>query len=97
MVKAFRAAKRPGRIYPSIRLPRELWDHAGFGSDDRLLFNWCSKTLTIERTVAGGVKPKSVSEASVVLQSYKLGNLDLTRLKFTGVDGSHRLTDMSEP
>lgn len=58
VVKSIPDAKRSDRFYTSIRLPRDLWDQAGFGPDDRLLLDWSGKTLTIERVAEGGVKPK---------------------------------------
>ncbi|MBL0408445.1 hypothetical protein JKG68_31760 [Microvirga aerilata] len=91
-VKSIPDAKRSDRFYTSIRLPRELWDQAGFGPEDRLLLDWSGKALTIERIAEGGVKPKSISEASVVLQSWKLGNLNLDQPKLTGAHASLRLT-----
>jgi hypothetical protein len=92
VVKSIPDAKRSDRFYTSIRLPRDLWDQAGFGPDDRLLLDWSGKTLTIERVAEGGVKPKAVGSTSVVLQSWKLGNLNLDQPKVTGADGSLRLT-----
>jgi hypothetical protein len=92
VVKSIPDAKRSDRFYTSIRLPRELWDQAGFGPEDRLLLDWSGKALTIERIAEGGVKPKSISEASVVLQSWKLGNLNLDQPKLTGAHASLRLT-----
>jgi hypothetical protein len=92
VVKSIADAKRPDRFYTSIRLPRELWDQAGFGPDDRLLLAWTGKALTIERATEGGVKPKSVGDTSVVLQSWKLGNLNFAHPKIAGADGSLRLT-----
>ncbi len=40
--------------------PRQLRDQAEFGSDDRLLLDWDSAVLTVERAAGGGVKPKSM-------------------------------------
>jgi hypothetical protein len=92
VVKSIPDAKRPDRFYTSIRLPRDLWDSAGFGSADRLLLDWSGKTLRIDRGVEGGVKPKSIGEAAVVLQSWKLGNLNFDQPKVTGAAASLRLT-----
>jgi hypothetical protein len=92
VVRSIADAKRADRYYTSIRLPRELWDRAGFGPDDRLLLDWSGRALTIERASEGGVKPKSIGDTSVVLQSWKLGNLNLDQLKAAGADGSLRLT-----
>jgi hypothetical protein len=92
VVKSIPDAKRSDRFYTSIRLPRELWDNAGFGPDDRLLLGWSGKALTIERAAEGGVKPKSIGEASVVLQSWKLGDLNLDQPKVSGANASLRLT-----
>jgi hypothetical protein len=92
VVKSIPDAKRSERYYTSIRLPRELWDSAGFGPEDRLLLDWSGKALTIERAAEGGVKPKSIGEAAVVLQSWKLGNLSFDKPKVTGADASLHLT-----
>ncbi|MGF9763911.1 hypothetical protein AAII07_53240 [Microvirga sp. 0TCS3.31] len=92
VVKSIPDAKRSDRFYTSIRLPRDLWDQAGFGPDDRLLLDWSGKALTIERVAEGGVKPKAVGSTSVVLQSWKLGNLNLDQLRVTRADGSLRVT-----
>jgi hypothetical protein len=92
VVKSIPDAKRSDRYYTSIRLPRELWDSAGFGPEDRLLLDWRGKALTIERAAEGGVKPKSVGATVVVLQSWKLGNLNFEKPKVTGADASLRLT-----
>jgi hypothetical protein len=92
VVKSIADAKRTDRFYTSIRLPRELWDKAGFGPDDRLLLDWSGKALTIKHTTEGGVKPKSIGTASVVLQSWKLGNLNFDQPKVRGANGSLRLT-----
>ena len=53
VVKSIADAKGKDRFYTSIRLPRELWDRAGFGSDDRLLLDWSGKALSIERADRG--------------------------------------------
>jgi len=92
VVRSIADAKRSDRFYTAIRLPRELWDQAGFGPDDRLLLDWNGTALTIERTAEGGVKPKSIGEASVVLQSWKLGDLNFDQLRVTGANASLRLT-----
>ena len=92
IVRSIADAKRSDRYYTSIRLPRKLWDRSGFGPDDRLLLDWSGKALTIERVTEGGVKPKSIGGTSVVLQSWKLGNLNLDQPKAAGADGSLRLT-----
>jgi hypothetical protein len=97
VVKSIPDAKRSDRFYTSIRLPRDLWDQAGFGPDDRLLLDWSGKALTIERVAEGGVKPKAVGSTSVVLQSWKLGNLNLDQPKVTRADGSLRLTGERRP
>ncbi|WP_414475193.1 hypothetical protein [Microvirga sp. M2] len=90
-VRSIADAKRADRFYTSIRLPRELWDQAGFGPDDRLVLEWSGKALIVERTTDGGVKPKAVGNTSVVLQSWKLGNLNFDQPKVTGADGSLRI------
>lgn len=90
-VKSIPDAKRSDRFYTSIRLPRELWDKAGFGPEDRLLLNWSGKALTIERTSEGGVKPKAIGDTSVVLQSWRLGNLNFEQPKVTGANASLHL------
>jgi hypothetical protein len=46
--------------------------------------------LRIDRAIEGGVKPKSIGEAAVVLQSWRLGNLN--QPKVTGAAASLRLT-----
>jgi hypothetical protein len=92
VVKSIPDAKRSDRFYTSIRLPRELWDRAGFGPEDRLLLDWSGKALTIERATEGGVKPKAIGEATVVLQSWKLGNLNFDKPKITEAAGCLRLT-----
>jgi hypothetical protein len=97
VVKSIPDAKRSDRFYTIIRLPRELWDQAGFGPEDRLLLDWCGKTLSVERTMEGGVKPKAIGETSVVLQSWKLGNLNFDHPKVTATDGGLRLTGGRSP
>jgi hypothetical protein len=92
VVKSIPDAKRSDRFYTIIRLPRTLWDQAGFDPDDRLLLDWSGKALTIERATEGGVKPKSIGDASVVLQSWKLGNLNFDHVKMHSRDASLRLT-----
>ncbi|MBM1175609.1 hypothetical protein [Microvirga arabica] len=91
-MKSIPDAKRSDRFYTSIRLPRELWDQAGFGPDDKLLLALSGKALTVERATEGGVKPKAVGDTSVVLQSWKLGNLNFDQPKVAGINGSLRLT-----
>jgi hypothetical protein len=92
VVKSIPDAKRSDRFYTSIRLTRELWDRAGFGPEDRLLLDWSGKVLTIERTPEGGVKPKSIGDTSVVLQSWKLGKLNLDQPNVTRGRASLRLS-----
>jgi hypothetical protein len=92
VVKSIPDAKRSDRFYTSIRLPRELWNQAGFGSNDRLLLDWNGEALTIERATEGGVKPKSIGDTAVVLQSWKLGNLNFDRPRIRGANASLRLT-----
>jgi hypothetical protein len=97
VVKSIPDAKRSDRFYTIIRLPRELWDQAGFGPEDRLLLDWSGKALTIERATEGGVKPKALGETSVVLQSWKLGNRNFDHPKVTEIDGGLRLTGGRSP
>jgi hypothetical protein len=97
VVKSIPDAKRADRFYTIIRLPRELWDQAGFGPEDRLLLDWSGKALTIERATEGGVKPKAIGGTSVVLQSWKLGNLNFNHPKVTETDGGLRLTGGHSP
>jgi hypothetical protein len=91
-VKSIPDAKRPDRFYTTIRLPRELWDRSGFGSEHRIQIVWTGQALSIQRVSEGGVKPKTVGSAVVVLQSWKLGNLNLDQPKVTSGEGSLRLT-----
>ena len=91
VVKSIADSKGKDRFYTAIRLPRQLWDQAGFGPEDRLLLDWSGKVLSIERAAEGGVKPKSVGSTSVVLQSWKLGNLNFGQPRVTGTDGFLRL------
>jgi hypothetical protein len=97
VVKSIPDAKRSDRFYTIIRLPRTLWNQAGFGPDDRLLLDWSGKVLTIERAPEGGVKPKALGETSVVLQSWKLGNLNFDKPKVTETDEGLRLTGGRSP
>jgi hypothetical protein len=97
VVKSIPDAKRSDRFYTIIRLPRELWDQADFGPEDRLLLDWCGKALTIERATEGGVKPKAIGETSVVLQSWKLGNLNFDHPKVTETNGGLRLMEERSP
>ncbi|WP_262299475.1 hypothetical protein [Microvirga sesbaniae] len=97
VVKSIPDAKRSDRFYTSIRLPRELWNQAGFGPEDRFLLDWSGKALTIERATEGGVKPKAIGETSVVLQSWKLGNLNFDQTKATETDRGLRLTGRRRP
>ena len=97
VVKSIPDAKRSDRFYTIIRLPRALWDQAGFGPDDRLLLAWGGKAITIERTAEGGVKPKAIGDTSVVLQSWKLGNLNFDQPTVTDHDGGLRLTGGRAP
>jgi len=92
VVKSIADANGKDRFYTSIRMPRELWDSAGFGPEDRLLLDWSGKALSIERVNEGGVKPKAIGGTSVVLQSWKLGNLNFDQPKVTNGEGSLRLT-----
>jgi hypothetical protein len=91
VVKSIADAKGKDRFYTAIRLPRQLWDQAGFGPEDRLLLDWSGSVLSVERTAEGGVKPKSVGGTTVVLQSWKLGNLNFSQPRVTGMDGSLHL------
>ncbi|MFD0466645.1 hypothetical protein ACFQY9_36810 [Microvirga aerilata] len=97
VVKSIPDAKRSDRFYTSIRLPRDLWDQAGFSPEDRLLLDWSGKALAIERATEGGVKPKAIGGTSVVLQSWKLGNLNFDHPKVTETDGGLRLTRGRSP
>jgi hypothetical protein len=92
VVKSIPDARRSDRFYTSVRLPRELWDKAGFGPEDRLLLDWSGKALTIQRALEGGVKPKAIGDAAVILQSWKLGNLNFNHPKVSSGDASLRLT-----
>jgi hypothetical protein len=92
VVKSIPDAKRSDRYYTSIRLPRELWDRAGFGAEDRIQIDWKKKALSITRVLDGGVKPKSIGDAVVVLQSWRLGDLTFDPAKITPGEGTLRLT-----
>ena len=91
VVKSIADSKGKDRFYTSIRLPRQLWDRAGFSPDDRLLLDWTGSVLSVERTAEGGVKPKSVGGTTVVLQSWKLGNVNFDTPRVTGMGGSLQL------
>jgi hypothetical protein len=91
VVKSIPDAKRPDRFYTTIRLPRELWDRAGFGPDDRIQIDWKKKTVSINRVSAGGVKPKAIGDAVVVLQSWRLGDINFDPTKITAGQGLLRL------
>jgi hypothetical protein len=91
-VKSIPDAKRPDRYYTTIRLPRELWDRAGFGPEDRIQIDWKKQTLSIARVLDGGVKPKSIGDAVVVLQSWRLGDLTFDPAKVSAGEGTVRLT-----
>jgi hypothetical protein len=71
--------KRPSRFYTSIRLSRDLWDRSGFGASDRLQIDWTGEILSIARVTEGGVKPKKVGDKVVVLQSWRLGDLNFAQ------------------
>lgn len=92
VVKSIADPKRSDRFYTSIRLPRKLWDDAGFGSEDRLLLAWSGRTLTISRVGEGGVKPKAIGATAVILQSWKLGRLNFDQPKITSGETLLRLT-----
>jgi hypothetical protein len=91
-VKSIVDAKRPDRFYTTIRLPRELWDRSGFGPEDRIQLDWKKKTVSISRVSDGGVKPKTIGDAVVVLQSWRLGDLTFDTTKITSENGVLRLT-----
>jgi hypothetical protein len=91
-VKSIPDAKRPDRFYTTVRLPRELWDSSGFSPEHRIQMVWTGKDLSIQRVSDGGVKPKTVGNAVVVLQSWKLGNLNLEQPKVTSGESSLHLT-----
>ncbi|WP_244627339.1 hypothetical protein [Microvirga tunisiensis] len=92
VVKSIPDAKRPDRFYTTIRLPRELWDRAGFGPEDRIQIDWKKKALSITRVLDGGVKPKSIGDVVVVLQSWRLGDLTFDRATITAGERTLRLT-----
>jgi hypothetical protein len=92
VVKSIPDAKRPDRFYTTIRLPRELWDRAGFGPEDRIQLDWKKKAVSITHAVDGGVKPKSIGDAAVVLQSWRLGDLNFDSVKVASGHGILRLT-----
>jgi len=91
VVKSIPDAKRPDRFYTTIRLPRELWDRAGFGPEERIQIDWKKKALSIRRVLDGGVKPKSIGEAVVVLQSWRLGDLTFDPAKVSAGERTLRL------
>jgi hypothetical protein len=90
-VKSIPDPKRLDRFYTTIRLPREVWDRAGFRPDDRLVLDWSGETLRIERAAEGGVKPKAIGAAAVILQSWKLGNVNFDQLQVTSADAALHL------
>lgn len=90
-VKSIPDAKRSDRFYTTIRLPRELWDRSGFGPDDRIQIDWKKKTVSINRVSDGGVKPKTIGDAVVVLQSWRLGDINFDPTKITAGQGLLRL------
>lgn len=92
VVKSIADAKRPDRFYTTIRLPRELWDRSGFGPDDRIQIDWKKKTVFVTRVADDGVKPKTIGNAVVVLQSWRLGDLNFDPMKITSGNGTLLLT-----
>jgi hypothetical protein len=94
VVRSIPDARRADRFYTSIRLPREMWDQAGFRPDDRVRIDWTGKTLSIGRDPEGGVKPKSVRGATVVLQSWRLGDLSFDQARIAIGITSLRLTTL---
>ncbi len=91
VVKSIPDAKRPDRFYTTIRLSRELWDRSGFGPDDRIQIDWKLKTMSINRVSDGGVKPKTIGDAVVVLQSWRLGDINFDPTKIAAGQGLLRL------
>ncbi|PVE21346.1 hypothetical protein DC522_27105 [Microvirga sp. KLBC 81] len=92
VVKSIPDAKRSNRFYTTIRVPRVLWDNSGFHPADRVEIDWTGKALTVKRVSEGGVKPKAISDSAVILQSWRLGNLNFDQPKVTGANASLRLT-----
>ncbi len=92
VVKSIPDAKPTDRFYTTIRLPREMWDQAGFRPDDRVRIDWTGKTLSIGRDPEVGVKPKSAGGATVVPQSRLLGDLSFDQARITSGITSLRLT-----
>jgi hypothetical protein len=95
VVKSIPDVNNAHRFYTSIRLPREVWDANGFEADHRLLLDWDGQSLTVTRATNGGVKPKVVGNMQVVLQSWKLGNLNLEQPHLARHDSGFRLTAKS--
>ncbi|MFC4171244.1 hypothetical protein ACFOYU_04085 [Microvirga sp. GCM10011540] len=92
-VRSIADANRPDRFYTTIRLSRELWDRAGFEPEDRIQLDWKKKTISIRRVPdGGGVKPKTIGDTVVVLQSWRLGDLTFDPTKIASGNGVLRLT-----
>jgi len=96
VVKSIPDTKRPDRFYTTIRLPRELWDRSGFVPESRIQIEWKKKTLSITGVLDGGVKPKTVGDAVVVLQSWRLGNLNFDPARVTAGDSLLSLLSPSQ-
>lgn len=91
VVKSIPDVNNAHRFYTSIRLPRDCWDAAGFEPNHRVVLDWDGQFLTVRRVTEGGVKPKVIGKTQVVLQSWKLGNLNLDQPHLDRHDSGFRL------
>jgi hypothetical protein len=84
--------RRHGGYYTAISIPRKTWEEVGFTEDDRYTIEIDDDMkITVARATEGGIKPRRIGRDVVVLQTTKLGELNVRRLFVQAADGIIRI------
>lgn len=91
-INSYPDGKNPSKFYTMVHLPKSVWTDCGFRNDDRVLIDrHDGETIRIRRASEGGVKLKKVTDAVVVIQTTRVGNLNFEVRKPIGSKGEIRL------
>lgn len=91
-INSYQDGKNPRKFYTMVQLPKALWTEFGFQSDDRIFIDkGDDETIYIRRADEGGVKLKKVTDAMVVIQTTRIGNLNFQVKQPTGSKGELQL------
>ena len=87
-INSYRDGKNPSKYYTMVQLPKSAWTDFGFHADDRVLIDRVEdQSIHIRRAEEGGVKLKKVTDATITIQTTRIGNLNFEVQNPVGSNG----------